>query len=386
MDYYQKSLELHKKYRGKIEITPKIPVNNKDDLSLAYSPGVAEPCRQIHADENLLNTYTNRGNTVAVISDGSAVLGLGNIGAKASLPVMEGKCLLFKEFGGVDAFPIILDTQEVDEIVQAIQTIAPSFGGLNLEDIAAPRCFEIEQQLIKSLDIPVFHDDQHGTAVVTLAGLINALEITQRTLKESKIVVNGVGAAGVAITKLLIAYGANPANFFLCDSKGVIYKKRGHLNPVKQKLAEITNAEQVKGGLADIMEGADVFLGVSKAKLVTPEMVKSMAKNPVIFAMANPEPEIMPDLAKAAGAAIVATGRSDFPNQVNNVLGFPGIFRGVLDAKITKITDDIKILAAETLAQAVENPTSEMIIPNALDKAVAQKIAQAIIHHSKQAK
>lgn len=382
MNYYQRSLELHEKYRGKIQITPKVPLNTKDDLSLAYTPGVAEPCLQIHADEALVNRYTNRGNTVAVISDGSAVLGLGNIGPKASLPVMEGKCILFKEFAGVDAFPIILNTQDPDEIVAAVQAIAPSFGGINLEDIAAPGCFKIEERLIEMLDIPVFHDDQHGTAIVVLAGLINSLKITGRRFEETKIVVNGVGAAGVAITKLLIAYGANPANFFLCDSKGVIYQGRDHMNGVKSALAQITNPEEKKGDLAQIMRGVDVFIGVSQAKLVTPEMVESMAKDPIIFAMANPEPEILPDLAKSAGAAIVATGRSDFANQVNNVLGFPGIFRGVLDVGILKISTEIKILAAETLANAVESLDSEHIIPNPLDKTVPMKIAKAIKEYS----
>lgn len=383
MNYYERSLELHEKYRGKIEIRPKVKVETQDDLSLAYSPGVAEPCRRIHADETLVNRYTNRGNTVAVITDGSAVLGLGDIGPQAGLPVMEGKCLLFKEFAGVDAFPILLNTQNVEEIVSTIQNIAFSFGGINLEDISAPRCFEIEQRLIETLDIPVFHDDQHGTAVVVLAGLINALKVTNRRLSEAKIVVNGVGAAGVAITKLLIAYGADPAHFFLCDSQGVIYEGREGLNLVKEELARITNREGRQGGLSEIMRGADVFLGVSQPKLVTSNMVRSMAKDPILFAMANPEPEILPDLAREAGAAIVATGRSDFPNQVNNVLGFPGIFRGVLDAGIRLISDEIKILAAETLAKAVENPSAQIIIPNALDKTVPQKIAEAIREYAK---
>ncbi len=379
MNYYERSLELHQKHRGKIEIRSKVPLESKDDLSLAYTPGVAEPCRRIHADPALVNRYTNRGNTVAVITDGTAVLGLGDIGPQAGLPVMEGKCLLFKEFAGIDAIPILLGTKDVDEIVRTIQHIAPTFGGINLEDISAPRCFEIEQRLIESLNIPVFHDDQHGTAIVVLAGLINALKLTGRKLKESRIVVNGVGAAGVAITRLLIAYGANPALFFLCDSKGTIYKGRGDLNPVKEELARITNAESIQGGLAQIMEGADVFIGVSQPRLVTPEMVRSMAKDSIVFAMANPEPEILPDLARQAGAAIAATGRSDFPNQINNVLGFPGIFRGVLDAGLTRITQEIKFLAAETIAESVERPTPEMIIPNALDRSVAKRIGEAIV-------
>lgn len=390
MDYYAESLRLHEQKRGKIEVTSKVPLESRDDLSLAYTPGVAEPCRQIHKDPRLVNTYTSRGNLVAVVSDGSAVLGLGNIGPKAAMPVMEGKAILFKGFGDVDAFPICLDTQDTEEIIRTVQLLAPTFGGINLEDISAPRCFEIEQRLIELLDIPVFHDDQHGTAIVVLAGLINALKLTNRTLKETRIVVNGVGAAGVAVTKLLIAYGADPTKILLCDSKGTIYKGRDDLNEVKEALADITNVacsldpnhpDCKKGGLAEIMQGADVFIGVSQPKLVTPDMVTAMAKDPIIFAMSNPEPEIMPDLAKQAGAAIVATGRSDFPNQVNNVLAFPGIFRGVLYAGIRRITDDIKILAAETIANYVKEPTPDNIIPKALDKGVAQAVADAIKKH-----
>ena len=389
MDYYAESLKLHEKHRGKIEVISKIPLQNRDDLSLAYTPGVAEPCRRIHQNPEEIYKYTNKGNMVAIVSDGSAVLGLGNIGGAAGMPVMEGKAILFKEFGNVDAFPICLDTQDTEEIIKTVQNIAPNFGGINLEDIAAPRCFEIEERLIETLDIPIFHDDQHGTAVVTLAGLINAFKITGRKIEESKIVVNGVGAAGVAVTKLLIKYGADPENILLCDSKGTIYKGRDDLNHTKKDLADITNVachigldhpECKTGGLTEIVEGIDVFIGVSKAKLLTPEMVKSMAKDPIIFAMANPEPEIMPDLAKEAGAAVVATGRSDFPNQVNNVLAFPGIFRGVFDANIKKITDEIKILAAEAIANYVKNPTPDKIIPNPLEREVAQEIAKAIIN------
>jgi len=378
VDYYQESLKLHAAKKGKIEVISKVKVESKDDLSLAYSPGVAEPCREIAKNPDEVYKYTSKGNLVAVVTDGSAVLGLGNIGTKAAMPVMEGKAILFKEFGGVDAFPICLDSQDTEEIIQAVKMIAPGFGGINLEDISAPRCFEIEQRLIEALDIPVFHDDQHGTAIVVLAGLINSLKLTDRRLDEVKVVVNGVGAAGVAITKLLITYGVKPENFLLCDSRGIIYKGRENLNPVKEELAQITNANQIQGGLADAMQGADVFLGVSLAKLVTQDMVRSMAKDPIIFAMANPEPEIMPDLALEAGAAIVATGRSDFPNQVNNVLGFPGIFRGVLDAGIRIIDNKVKVTAAEAIANYLEHPTRDAIIPSALDKKVAEAVAQAI--------
>lgn len=391
MDFYQKSLELHEKHLGKIEVTSKVPLQTRDDLSTAYTPGVAEPCRKIQANPAEAYKYTSKGNLVAVVTDGSAVLGLGNIGSLAGLPVMEGKAILFKEFGGVDAFPICLATQDTEEIIKAVQMIAPTFGGINLEDISAPRCFEVEQRLIELLDIPVFHDDQHGTAIVVLAGLINALKITKRDFKNVRVVVSGVGAAGVAVIKLLIKYGLNPANVILCDSKGAVYKGRDNLNDIKVGLAEITNVAChlgtdnpgcVQGGLADCIKGADIFIGVSQPKLLTEDMVRSMNKDPIIFAMANPEPEIMPDLARAAGAAIIATGRSDFPNQINNVLAFPGIFRGVLDAKIRRITDDIKILAAQTIADYVQNPTPEMIIPPALDHGVGKAVAEAIRKHS----
>ncbi len=392
MNYYEESLKLHQKHKGKIEVTSKMSLKTRDDLSLAYTPGVAEPCRHINKNPEDAYKYTSKGNLVAVVTDGSAVLGLGNIGALAGLPVMEGKAILFKEFGGVDAFPICLSTQNTDEIVETVKRIAPGFGGINLEDISAPRCFEIEERLIEALDIPVFHDDQHGTAIVVLAGLINALKLTGRKLPECRIVVNGVGAAGVAITKLLITYGADPKKILLCDSQGTIYKNRDHLNPVKEQLAEITNVachrgtgdpECKTGGLAEIMQGADVFIGVSQAKLVTQDMVRSMAKDPILFAMANPEPEIMPEQALAAGAAIVATGRSDFPNQINNVLAFPGLFRGVLDARIRRITSDIKILAAETIAACVRTPTPQEIIPSPLDRGVAKAVAEAIVQHGK---
>lgn len=378
MNYYEKSLELHEQHKGKIEVISKVQVETKDDLSTAYSPGVAEPCRAIAKNPEDVYKYTAKGNLVAVVTDGTAVLGLGDIGPKAAMPVMEGKAILFKEFGDVDAFPICLDTKDTEEIIRTVKLMAPGFGGINLEDISAPRCFEIEQRLIEELDIPVFHDDQHGTAVVTLAGLINALKLTNRTFDQIKVVVNGVGAAGVAITKLLIHYGVKPENFLLCDSQGVIYEGRENLNPVKEELARITNPQKIAGGLTEAMQGADVFLGVSQAKLVTQDMVRSMAKDPIIFAMANPEPEILPEEAKAAGAFIVATGRSDFPNQVNNVLGFPGIFRGVLDAGIRIIDDQIKVKAAEAIASYLQNPTPEAIIPSPLDKGVAKVVAEAI--------
>ncbi|MBN2306357.1 NAD-dependent malic enzyme [Candidatus Peregrinibacteria bacterium] len=387
MDYYRESIKLHSANRGKIEVISKVPIKTKKDLSLAYTPGVAGPCREIHKNPEDVYKYTSKGNMVAVVTDGSAVLGLGNIGPVAGMPVMEGKCILFKEFGGIDAFPICLATQKIDEIVETVKHIAPSFGGINLEDISAPRCFEIEKRLIQSLDIPVFHDDQHGTAVVVLAGLINALKLTHRKFEKVKIVISGVGAAGVAVTKLLITYGVNSGNILLCDSKGVIHKGRENLNSVKEDLAHITNTachwgtgypNCRTGGLAEIMKGADVFIGVSKAGLVTESMIRSMARNPIVFAMANPEPEIMPDKAKKAGAAIVATGRSDFPNQINNVLGFPGIFRGVLDAGIKIIDDKIKITAAEAIASYIKKPAPEKIVPSALDKGVAMAVADAI--------
>ncbi|MFH0820377.1 MAG: malic enzyme-like NAD(P)-binding protein [Candidatus Peregrinibacteria bacterium] len=386
-DYYSQSLKLHQKYKGKIEVVSRVPLKTKQDLSVFYTPGVAEPCRKIHENKADVYKYTRKGNLVAVVTDGSAVLGLGDIGPEAALPVMEGKAILFKEFGGVDAFPICINTQEPAAIIKTVQRIAPGFGGINLEDISAPRCFEIEKALIESLDIPVFHDDQHGTAIVVLAGLINALKVTGRNFKDIRIAVNGVGAAGVAVTKLLIRYGAKAEHVFLCDSKGVIYKGREALNATKEELAEVTNiACHISpghpgcrtGGLVDIMKGADVFIGLSKPGLVTPDMVKSMAKNPIIFAMANPEPEIHPDLALKAGAAVVATGRSDYPNQINNVLAFPGIFRGVLDAGIRRITDEIKILAAETIAGMVKKPTAANIMPSALDRNVAKRVAEAI--------
>lgn len=386
-DYFQKSLEAHEKLRGKVSVVSKMPVTSREELSIAYTPGVAEPCRRIAANPDDVYKYTSKGNMVAVVSDGSAVLGLGNIGGLAGLPVMEGKAILFKAFADVDAFPIVLSTQDPDEIIAAIKAIAPTFGGINLEDIKAPECFYIEQRLKETLDIPVFHDDQHGTAIVVLAGLINALKVTGQKLENVKFVISGVGAAGVAITKLLILYGAKAENFLLCDSKGAIYRGREDLNPTKMELAEVTNTachidhyheKCVKGGLSEAIKGANVFIGVSKAGLLTAEMIKSMAKDPIIFAMANPTPEIMPDEALAAGARIVATGRSDYPNQINNVLAFPGIFRGVLDVRAPQITDKMKIAAAEAIAAMVENPTEEKIVPAPFEPGIAQTVAEAV--------
>jgi malate dehydrogenase (oxaloacetate-decarboxylating) len=369
-------LKAHEKAKGKISIVSKMPLKTKEDLSVAYTPGVAEPCKAIAEDPENSYKYTSRGNMVAVISDGTAVLGLGDIGPEAGMPVMEGKAVLFKEFANVDSVPICIATKEVDEIVQFCKWIEPSFGGINLEDISAPRCFEIEERLKKELKIPVFHDDQHGTAIVTLAGLLNAVKVVNKNLKDLKIVFSGAGAAGVAITRLLQYYGVH--NIIICDSKGAIYDGRPGLNPLKTKLASITNEEGLKGSLSDVIKGADVFIGVSKPGLLTSEIVKTMAKDPIIFAMANPVPEIFPDEAEKAGAAVVATGRSDFPNQVNNVLAFPGIFRGVLDARIHEITDDMKIAAAEAIAQYISVPTRHCIIPPALDKNVARVVAEAV--------
>ncbi len=376
MDYGAKSVELHKKYKGKLEVNSVVKIENRDDLSIAYTPGVAKPCLEIAENPARAYELTIKGRTIAVVTDGSAVLGLGNIGPLASIPVMEGKCLLFKEFGGLDAFPIALNTQNVDEIVETVKRIAPVFGGINLEDIAAPRCFEVEERLIKELDIPVFHDDQHGTAIVILAGLINAAKLTGRDLKTAKIVFSGAGAAGIASAKLLRAYGAD--NIVLCDSHGIIDKSREDLNDFKKGLLVWTNRQNEKGTIAEALKGADIFIGVSKAGLLNEAHIKSMAKDPIVFAMANPIPEIMPDVAKAAGAAVVATGRSDFANQVNNLLVFPGMFRGVIDAGIKKITVEMKLAAARALAGYVVAPDAEHIVPNPLDKKVAKAVAEAV--------
>ncbi|MBU4082402.1 NAD-dependent malic enzyme [Patescibacteria group bacterium] len=376
MNYYKESLKMHERNKGKMEIKSKVPLRNKDDLSIAYTPGVAEPCREIHKNPENVYKYTIKGNSVAVVTNGTAVLGLGNIGAKAALPVMEGKCLLFKKFGNIDAYPICLDTLDNEEIIRTVKLISPGFGGINLEDIKAPDCFEIEERLIKELDIPVFHDDQHGTAIVSLAALINACKITKRKISEAKIILNGAGAAGIAIAKLLLAYGFK--NMILIDSVGAIYKGREGLNSEKEKMAQITNLERLKGGLSEAIEGSDVFIGISVAGALKKEWAAKMAPQSIIFAMANPTPEIMPDEAKKAGAFIIATGRSDFKNQINNVLAFPGIFRGLLDARVKKVTEKMKLAAAQSLADLVKNPNPNKIIPAVFDKRVVKKIAAEI--------
>ena len=372
------ALKAHREWRGKVEIKVRSKVSDAQDLAVAYTPGVAQPCLEIAKNPADAYVYTRKWNTVAVVSDGSAVLGLGNIGGLAGLPVMEGKAVLFKEFGDVDAIPIVLSTQDPDEIVAAVKAVAPSFGGINLEDISAPRCFEIERRLKEELDIPVFHDDQHGTAVVALSALINALKIVHKKIEEIKIVINGPGAAGTAICKLLYRYGAR--NILMIDREGILYRGRPGMNFAKCELAEITNREGVRGKLPEAIVGADVFLGVSAPGALTQDMVKSMARDPIIFAMANPTPEIMPDEAKAAGARIVATGRSDFPNQINNVLVFPGIFRGALDARASAITEEMKIAAAEALAALIpeEELCEDYVVPGAFDRRVAPAVADAV--------
>jgi len=374
MDLKERSLQMHERLRGKLEIKSKIEIKTKEDLSLAYTPGVAEPCKKIHENKENVYKYTGKSNTVAVISDGSAVLGLGNIGAEASIPVMEGKSILFKEFANIDAFPICLNTQNPKEIIETIKRLHPTLGGINLEDIKAPECFEVEESL-QNLGIPVMHDDQHGTAVVVLAALINSLKLTKKNIETAKIVINGAGAAGIAVTKIILLYGADPKNITLLDSKGTITKNRKDLNKYKQKLAD--KISQVKGGLETAIKNTDVFIGVSKPNVLTKEMVKSMNKDPIIFAMSNPDPEILPNLAKEAGAKIVATGRSDFPNQINNVLAFPGIFRGALDIRATKITEKMKIAAAEALANSIK-PSEEAILPYVTDKNIVPKVSEAV--------
>ncbi|GAC1413032.1 MAG: malate dehydrogenase [Candidatus Doudnabacteria bacterium] len=373
---YQDSLDLHKQHHGKMEIKSKIPVIDRDSLSLLYTPGVGQVSLEIGKDKTLAKEYTLKHNTVAVISDGSAILGLGNLGPEAAIPVMEGKAILFKEFANIDAFPICLDTQDTEEIIRTIKIIAPVFGGINLEDISAPRCFEIEKRLRAELDIPVMHDDQHGTAVVVLAGLINAMKLKNMENSKAKIVMNGAGAAGTAVTELLLKYGFE--NITVCDSKGAIYEGREELNDEKVSLAEKTNKLKVKGTLKEVLKGADIFIGVSKGNILTEEMIKGMNLNPIIFALANPVPEIMPDAALAAGAFIVATGRSDFPNQINNVLAFPGIFRGALDNNVKQITDTLLIDAAEALANYVLDISTDKILPNVFDKGVAQAVASKV--------
>ena len=377
MNIREEALQLHTEWRGKIEVCSRVDVACKHDLSTAYTPGVAEPCRAIHADPSLVDLYTRRWNLVAVVSDGSAVLGLGNIGPKAAMPVMEGKAVLFKAFAGVDAFPICLDTQDPDEIVRAVQLLVPTFGGVNLEDISAPRCFDIEARLKESTDIPIFHDDQHGTAVVVMSGIINACRITGRELSDLHVVVNGAGAAGIACAKLLLDVGVK--DLVLCDSHGIVCSEREDLNPIKRQMLERTNKHNKCGSLATALEGANCFIGVSVKDAVTPDMVRSMEKDPIIFAMANPDPEIDPELARRAGAAVVGTGRSDYPNQVNNVLGFPGIFRGALDVRASHITENMKIAAAHALADLVGGDLSpEYVMPEAFDLRVAPAVAAAV--------
>lgn len=381
MDMKEKALLAHAEWNGKLETIAKSKVNSREDLAIAYTPGVAEPCKEIAADVSKAYTYTWKANTVAVVSDGSAVLGLGNIGPHAAMPVMEGKCVLFKEFGGVNAVPICLDTQDTEEIITAVKNIAPGFGGINLEDISAPRCFEIEERLKEMLDIPVFHDDQHGTAIVVLTGVINALRITGKQKENCRVVVNGAGSAGVAITKLLLRYGFT--NVIMCDKEGIIGKDYPNLNWMQKKMTKVTNLANECGTLADALKGADIFVGVSAPNIVTAEMVASMNKDAILFAMANPVPEIMPDVAKAAGARIVGTGRSDFPNQVNNVIAFPGIFKGALEGRARQITEEMKLAAAEALAALVSDDelSEDFIMPEAFDPRVSEVVSQAVKEH-----
>ena len=383
MDVYEKSLQLHEQWAGKMSTEPKCPVKSREDLSLAYTPGVAEPCRKIAANPEEVYRYTQKGNTIAVVSDGSAVLGLGNIGAAAAMPVMEGKAVLFKSFGDVNAVPICLDTQDVDEIVDTVIRIAPAFGGINLEDISAPRCFEIEKRLNDALDIPVFHDDQHGTAIVVLSGIINGLRVTGKHKEDCKVVVNGAGSAGIAITRLLLTYGFKHVT--MCDRNGILHKDYEGLNWMQQEMLKVTNLDNQIGTLADALKGADIFVGVSAPGIVSAEMVQSMNKDSILFAMANPTPEIMPDIAKAAGARIVGTGRSDFPNQVNNVVAFPGIFKGALEGRASIITEEMKLAAAEAIASLVsdEELNDDFIMPEAFDPRVADVVSEAVKSHIK---
>ena len=383
MDTKEKALQLHAEWNGKLETIAKSKVNSREDLALAYTPGVAEPCKVIAEDKEAAYKYTWKSNTVAVVSDGSAVLGLGNIGPYAAMPVMEGKCVLFKEFGDVNAVPICLDTQDTEEIIEAVKNIAPGFGGINLEDISAPRCFEIEERLKEILDIPVFHDDQHGTAIVVLAGIINGLRVTGKKKEDCRVVVNGAGSAGVAITKLLLSYGF--PNVIMCDREGIIGKDYPNLNWMQQEMTKVTNLNNETGTLADAMKNADIFVGVSAPGIVSAEMVASMNKDSILFAMANPVPEIMPDVAKAAGARIVGTGRSDFPNQVNNVVAFPGIFRGALEGRASQITEEMKLAAAEAIAGLVsdEELSDVFIMPEAFDPRVAEVVSKAVKDHIK---
>ena len=381
MTINEQALMMHEKWNGKLETTSKATVKSREDLAIAYTPGVAEPCKVIARDKEAAYKYTMKSNTVAVVSDGSAVLGLGNIGPYAAMPVMEGKAVLFKEFGGVNAVPICLDTQDTEEIIKAVTYLAPGFGGINLEDISAPRCFEIEERLKSILDIPVFHDDQHGTAIVVLAGIINALKVVGKKKEDCKVVVNGAGSAGVAITKLLLTYGF--PYIIMCDKVGIVSKSTEGLNWMQQKMTEVTNPKNETGTLADALKGADIFVGVSAPNIVTPEMVASMNHDSILFAMANPVPEIMPDVAKAAGARVVGTGRSDFPNQVNNVVAFPGIFKGALEGRATQITEEMKLAAAEAIAGLVpeEELSDDNIMPEAFNPKVAELVAEAVKSH-----
>ncbi|HIX48984.1 MAG TPA: NADP-dependent malic enzyme [Candidatus Mediterraneibacter caccavium] len=374
----EKALKMHEEWNGKLETTAKAHVDTREDLAIAYTPGVAEPCKVIAEDPEAAYKYTIKANTVAVVSDGSAVLGLGNIGALAAMPVMEGKAVLFKEFGGVNAVPICLDTQDTEEIIRTVVNIAPAFGGINLEDISAPRCFEIETRLKELLNIPVFHDDQHGTAIVVLAGIINALKVTGKKKEDCRVVINGAGSAGIAIAKLLLTYGFS--HIILCDSKGIISRSADNLTPVKEEIAQVTNPEDLKGTLADALKGADIFVGVSAPGVVTEEMVASMNQDAILFALSNPVPEIMPDLAKAAGAKVVGTGRSDFPNQVNNVVAFPGIFKGALEGRASQITEEMKLAAAEAIAGLVSDDelNEDNILPQPFDPRVADTVSQAV--------
>ena len=383
MDIKEKALKQHEEWQGKIEVTSRARLETPEDLSIAYTPGVAEPCLKIAEDKDLSYKYTRRGNMVAVVTDGTAVLGLGDIGPEAGMPVMEGKCVLFKEFGGVDAFPLCVRSKDVDDIVNTVALLAGSFGGVNLEDISAPRCFEIEKKLKERCDIPIFHDDQHGTAVVTAAAMLNALKVTGRKLEDIRVVTSGAGAAGIAIIKLLVSLGLK--DVIMCDRKGAIYEGREGLNAEKEEMAKISNREMRKGSLAEVIKGADVFIGVSAPGTVTPEMVKTMAPDPILFPMANPVPEIMPDLAKEAGAAVIGTGRSDFPNQINNVLAFSGIFRGALDVRAKDINDEMKVAAAYAIANLIDEKdlNADYIIPNPFDKRVAPAVAKAVAEAAK---
>lgn len=386
MDKREMALAKHAEWRGKLSIETKAPITSKEELAVAYTPGVAEPCLEIQKDESLAYTYTGKGNTVAVITDGTAVLGLGDIGPSAGMPVMEGKCALFKAFAGIDAVPICIDSKDPQVIIDTVYNISKSFGGINLEDISAPRCFEIERALIEKCDIPVFHDDQHGTAIITCAGLLNAVKVTGKKMGELKIVISGAGSAGISIAKMIMRLGFG--DIILCGSKGTIYDGAPYNNPEQQKMAEITNPQNLKGSLADAMVGADILIGVSKPAIVTQEMIRSMGKDPIVFVMSNPVPEIMPDLAKEAGAAVVGTGRSDFPNQVNNVIAFPGIFRGALDARAPRITEEMKEAAARAIASVIpeEELNADYVLPDPFNPLIVERIAKAVMAEAEKAK